>query len=454
MISSDKYFISFPRALLLALGAVICFQAAYTIPGLGVFIFGYVICLCQLCRIARPLYAFAAGFAVGVGCVAPQLAFFYGIFGTPAIALWAILAAWIGLFVVWLHLAWRRLGPAPAAVLAPFLWMGLEYFRSEVYFLRFGWLNVGYALSSCPIVPFRGIGVYGVGFLAAALGGWVLLRCPRPLAAIGVALALAGLAIAERSSPGGGLSIAGVQAEIPSPTAVLQNLDALARAYPQTSLYVMSEYTFDGPVPDPVKAWCREHGKYLIVGGKAPAAGGRYYNTAFVIGPTGEIVFSQAKSRPIQFFDDGLPAQRQAVWESPWGRLGICICYDLSYRRVTDELVALGAQALIVPTMDAESWGAHEHALHTRVAPARAAEYGIPIFRLASSGVSQAVDANGAEIARAPFPGDGAMLSARLNVGRSGVLPWDRILGPIAMLVSIGSLLWSSAGMKLMVNRF
>ena len=31
------------------------------------------------------------------------------------------------------------------------------------------------------------------------------------------------------------------------------------------------------------------------------------------------------------------------MWDSPWGRIGFCICYDLSYRRVTDRLAALGA---------------------------------------------------------------------------------------------------------------
>jgi apolipoprotein N-acyltransferase len=54
--------------------------------------------------------------------------------------------------------------------------------------------------------------------------------------------------------------------------------------------------------------------------------------------------------------------------------IGICICYDLSYSRVTDRLLRLGAQALIVPTMDLIDWGRRQHELHARVAPMRAAE--------------------------------------------------------------------------------
>src|SRR5205085_578061 len=121
-------------------------------------------------------------------------------------------------------------------------------------------------------------------------------------------------------------------------------------------------------------------------------------------------VFRQGKSVPVQFFKDGLPAKSQRVWESPWGRIGICICYDLSYTRVTDGLIRLGAQAIIVPTMDVVAWGRHQHELHARVAPIRAAEYGVPIFRVGSSGISQLIDASGRTMATAGFPGAGAML--------------------------------------------
>ncbi len=169
-------------------------------------------------------------------------------------------------------------------------------------------------------------------------------------------------------------------------------------------------------MPDRIKAWCRKSSSATwSISAKDPAPNSDYYDTAFVVGPTGEIIFKQGKKVPIQFFKDGLPAPSQQLWDSPWGRIGICICYDLSYTRVTDELVRLGAQAIIVPTMDVETWGRHQHELHTRVALVRAAEYGIPIFRVASSGISQLVDASGQTVASAPMPGDGAMLAGELG---------------------------------------
>jgi len=48
-----------------------------------------------------------------------------------------------------------------------------------------------------------------------------------------------------------------------------------------------------------------------------------------VIGPDGQDVFEQAKSVPVQFMSDGLPAVERRVWESPWGKIGIAVCYGL-----------------------------------------------------------------------------------------------------------------------------
>jgi predicted amidohydrolase len=181
-----------------------------------------------------------------------------------------------------------------------------------------------------------------------------------------------------------------------------------------------------------VKAWCREHKRYVVIGGKEPVGSNNFYNTAFVIGPSGEVVFRQTKAVPIQFFKDGLPALHQAVWESPWGKIGICICYDLSYTRVTDRLVREGARLIVAPTMDVEDWGKRQHELHARIAPIRAAEYRVPIFRLASSGISQAVEATGRVVASAPCPGQGAMIAAKLALPLSGQLPLDRWLAPLS----------------------
>src|SRR5262249_25552821 len=162
------------------------------------------------------------------------------------------------------------------------------------------------------------------------------------------------------------------------------------------------------------------------------------------------IVFRQVKSVPIQFFKDGLPAPEQKVWESPWGKIGICICYDLSYTRVTDRLIDLGAQLLIIPTMDVVDCGKRQHELHALVAPVRAAEYGVPICRLASSGISQAVNRRGSVVARAAFPGEHETLYATLFPSERGTIPMDRWLARISVAITaiaaivLGVLTWKS----------
>lgn len=427
----------------LGTGAAGAFQLAYSLPGLEWLIFIYLACLCGLTGLGSNRRAFYGGLAVGCAVYAPQLGFFWMLFGPAACVLWLILAFWTGLFLLLGRVCRSRFGKVEFVVMAPFLWTGLEYFRCELYPLRFSWLNPGYAFSDVPVLQhITHLGVYGAGFVLMSMAAILCLLAPR-LAGMAGAVIMAGLALFERlparwarEDPATArVKVAGAQLEFPGVLEVEEALNRLVEAYPQAELLVLSEYTFDGPPPERIRVWCRKQGRYLVAGGKRPE-GDQFYNTAFVIGPSGEVVFEQAKSVPIQFFRDGLPAPRQQVWDSPWGKLGLCICYDLSYRRVTDRLVRQGAQALIVPTMDVAEWGAHEHQLHARIAPVRAAEYQLPIFRLASSGISQSIAPDGRVTATAPYPGQGAALYAELSLPGKGVLPWDRWLAPFSVLVS------------------
>ena len=440
------------KALLYLLGAVSAFHLAYLVPQLSLAMVAYLFCLLQLTRAQTARYAFYLGLAVGLLTFGPHLLFFWKIFGKSAVALWLILAFWIGLFVALARLCILRLPPALAFILVPFVWTGLEYFRSELYYLRFSWLSVGYAFSGAGSLPTLGVlGMYGAGFAAAALA--VLLSLPaalrfRHFTLAGTTLVLVATLVPWRvaadnngKAPDKSISVAAVQLEFPDPNTLTAALDRLLQASPDADLFVLGEYTFLGPIPKEVKNWCKAHQRYLVIGGEEPVAN-NYYNTAFVIGPTGETVFHQAKCVPIQFFKDGLPAPEQKVWESPWGKIGICICYDLSYTRVTDRLVRQGAEALIVPTLDEQDWGKTEHELHARVAPVRAAEYGVPVLRVADSGISQLVTASGKVVESVTFPGQGLTIQGRLQIGRPGSLPLDRWMAPLATGITFLLTIW------------
>jgi apolipoprotein N-acyltransferase len=440
-------------ACLWAAGAVIAFHLAYAFSNLGFCILGYLFCLLQLTRVSPGRWSFYLGLGVGLLTVAPQLTCFWVIFQGGAVALWIVLAFWIALFVAVARLSRIHLGVVPAAFLAPLIWTGLEYFRSELYYLRFSWLNAGYVLPQTSFLPLcHWLGMYGAGFLFMSIASLVSNLRPRRGALmalrLGILIIVALFFQAFRASehPASAQSreaiVAGAQLEFPSEPEALLALDKLIQLEPKAELLVLSEYTFLGPVPEAIRKWCRSHHRYLIVGGEKPAANSAYYNTAFVIGPEGDTVFQQGKSVPIQFFKDGLPTRSQQLWNSPWGRIGICICYDLSYTRVTDRLIRLGAQALIVPTMDVADWGRHQHALHARVAPVRAAEYAVPIFRVASSGVSQLIDKFGHVSASAGFPGPGAILGGPFSLAEPGSLPLDRWLSPFSTGVTGVLMVW------------
>ena len=445
--------------LLLAVAAVAAFHLAYAFAPLGFFMVIYLYCLFQLAFLPTPRQAFYFGLSIGWAVYAPRLAFFWTVFGWPAIALWTVPAFWLGLFVALARLCRLKFGKL-AVLWVPFVWTGIEYFRSELYYLRFSWLNVGYVFSDSPQV-FRTthLGVYGVALvLMLMVAPLALLPNIKAGLALGVYLTALGCFSNIRAQPSiqekasSAVTVAGLQMEFPVPLEVPKALDTLLARHPEAELIVLSEYSFDGPVPDRVKAWCRQRKKYLIAGGKELLPDKTFYNTAFVVGPTGEIVFAQAKSVPIQFFNDGRPAKEQTLWESPWGKLGICICYDLSYRRVTDELVRQGARAVIAPTMDVAEWGGPEHRLHARVAPVRAAEYGVPIFRVCSSGISQLIDHSGHGVASAPFPGEQARIAGSLELADKVGLPLDHWLAPLSVFVTGATILWLSA--KTLLGKF
>ncbi len=442
------------KAVLVAALSAGTFHLAFAYASWSWLVLVFLGGLFALRRLSTPRKAFYAALAVGMGIYGPQLAFFWRIFGPVAIVLWLVLAFWLAAFVLVLHHVQRRWGTKWAVVLAPVVWLGLEFFRSELYYLRFAWFTAGSVLPVWLSEPLLSqLGVYGCGALVMIVAATMTAlleespRYPQPafiryliIAAVGYCL-LAGFLFVHAaitfagSGPVTRIPVAGLQMEFAGPTEILDRLRQLAKEHPKAELVVLSEYAFGVPVPDDIKSWCRENHRWLVAGGKEPLLNGNYYDTAYVVGTNGNVVFQQAKAVPVQMFKDGLPAPGQHVWASPWGKIGLCICYDLNYSRVVDRLIRQDARALIVPTMDLESWGVYEHQLAARLTAIRSAEYGVPILRLASSGISQLVADNGNVLVHTSVPGPGEVLAGNLSwLGFSRPhLPLDRYLAPVCV---------------------
>lgn len=151
----------------------------------------------------------------------------------------------------------------------------------------------------------------------------------------------------------------------------------------------------DDPVLAAVRAAAARHRIHVQLGSLAVRAGedGRYRNRAFLIGPDGGIV---ARYDKMHLFDVALPGgetwresaayapgEGPVVAETPWGRIGLTVCYDLRfpdlYRRLTDD----GATILTVPAAFTVPTGAaHWHVLLR----ARAIEAGVFVVAAAQAG--------------------------------------------------------------------
>ena len=466
-----------------AIGAGLAYHAAFAWAGLAWMVLVYLALVFEIRRARSARAAFWLGTLAGLATMAPRLGFLWEVFGFPlggitvslaAPVLWLILALFHGLFVLLLRSVESHAGSWVAAATAPVLWMGIEYLRAEGWWLRVPWFTVGEAMDAFPgWVPVAG--VYGAGAVAAGIVSvaWMLSMDRRTgernpwkfvvgismAAAVSAGWLAAGkMATSSAARPGGRLvTVAGLQLETPAVPDLLAGLGQALARHPDATLLVCGEYSLDGPPPESLRRWCREHRRWLVIGGtesvaNAPSAGpgfapaslrggesetAAFRNTAFVVGPSGNIEFTQAKSVPIQFFRDGLPAARQSPWQSPWGRIGIAVCYDAGYRRVMDPLVRGGAEALLVIAMDAESWGADEHGLNSRITRLRGVEYGLPLVRVATSGISGIYDSRGVELAGAGFPGQGESFSGTVRLAGSGTVPVDAWLAPAASVASV-----------------
>lgn len=137
-----------------------------------------------------------------------------------------------------------------------------------------------------------------------------------------------------------------------------------------------------------------DHGVHILLGSvlEENPAGGKPYNTSVLLGPSGVV----ASYRKVHLFDidagDGA-ADRESdryaagdaavVADTPWGKLGLTICYDLRFPELFRRLALDGARLVTVPANFTKKTGsAHWSALLR----ARAIENGMYIVAPAQCG--------------------------------------------------------------------
>ncbi len=103
----------------------------------------------------------------------------------------------------------------------------------------------------------------------------------------------------------------------------------------------------------------KELGVYIVGGSIPERDGDSIYNTSFIFGPEGQLL---GRHRKMHLFDieieggisfkesDTLGAGNQVtVIDTPVGRLGIAICYDMRFPELMRLMAEAGAEVLIIP---------------------------------------------------------------------------------------------------------
>ncbi|MFT5006383.1 MAG: putative amidohydrolase [Paracoccaceae bacterium] len=152
----------------------------------------------------------------------------------------------------------------------------------------------------------------------------------------------------------------------------------------------------DDPTLSGLSALAAEIGIWLLIGSlalKTDDPDGRFANRSFLLGPDGKIV---AKYDKIHMFDvdisatetwresDGYrPGQQAVLANTPLGKVGMVICYDLRFPHLHRDLGKAGAQIIAQPSaFSPVSGAAHWHVLLR----ARAIETGCYVLAPAQCG--------------------------------------------------------------------
>lgn len=128
----------------------------------------------------------------------------------------------------------------------------------------------------------------------------------------------------------------------------------------QNSAFVASAEPAEGPVNDRFAEIAKKAGVWLVAGTVAERGPNQeIYNTSYVFNPQGERI---ARCRKMHLFDIDIeggvrfmesdtltPGEEVVTFETPWGIMGLCVCFDIRFPELARQLALDGAQILFVP---------------------------------------------------------------------------------------------------------
>lgn len=108
----------------------------------------------------------------------------------------------------------------------------------------------------------------------------------------------------------------------------------------------------------------RQYGAWIVAGSATLRWGqtSRIFNTAPVITPTGQVLYRQHKVNLVEMEGKGgldlepAPLNYMGAVQSPFGNLGVAICFDAFFPEVRESLRNLGATILLQPSANNGPW--------------------------------------------------------------------------------------------------
>jgi predicted amidohydrolase len=170
-----------------------------------------------------------------------------------------------------------------------------------------------------------------------------------------------------------------------------------------------------GPTTEFLGAAAKDANAYVIAG-LYEREGKAVYNTSVLIGRDGKLIGKYRKvCLPREEIDGGItPGTEYPVFDTDIGRVGMMICWDVSYPEVARELAAGGAEIIFLPI-----WGGHE-----TLARARAIENQVYLVCSGYDFRTAIYDKAGEALARSPSDQTSEVIYAEFDLGERLMWPW------------------------------
>ncbi len=354
----------------------------------------------------------------------------------------------VGISLAWRFIDQRNLGRRGAFLTAGLIatvWVGREYLTGHFPFSGFPWARIGVSQANTPLANLvYWVDIAGLSWLIIFLCALLTLRfiaAPAsgsgfrkraanyaPVAVAGLALYIAAIAtVIPIGAESGTMNIAAAQgnanaglfASNPPGSILLKHIQAsrklLASDHMPIDVMVWPENASDlDPISMPrihdvLNGFVKNELKGTLIFGTKTIRDNKLYNEVVQWTPTGGAVDWYDKIIPVPFGEyvpnrsffmalapsligmivwDMSPGNRDGIFQTPKGKLGSLICFEVVFDELSADLIDGGAEAILVQTNNSDFGHSDETFQQVAVSRLRAIETGRSVVAVSTVGVS------------------------------------------------------------------